>query len=404
MDYTARYNKLVTNPAHAPRRLYLDYAATTPLDPRVRDAMLPYLGDEDGFGNPSSVHRFGQSVRRAVDQARDTLAATLNADAAEIYFTSGGTESDNTALLGVLLAARERGRDHLVTVQTEHHAVLDCARFAREMLGFSVTYLPVATDGTITPDAVADALTERTALVSVMHGNNEIGTLQDVRAISDAVKARDGSVRVHTDAVQTLGAMPLDVDVLGVDLLTVSAHKIYGPKGIGALYARRGVKWSPLLHGGQQEREKRAGTENAPAIIGFGAAATLLPSWREAEAVRLAELRDRFITGVRERLPDVLVNGAREPGRRLPHIANLSFPGADGETLLLSLDLRGVAVSSGSACASGSIEPSHVLLALGLPASLAGSAVRFSFGRGTTADDLPFLWDTLGDCVASTRV
>lgn len=387
-----------------PRRLYLDYAATTPVDSRVRDAMLPYLGDTDGFGNPSSIHRFGSDVRRAVDHARDSIADTVHADASEIYFTSGGTEADNTALLGVLFAGRERGRDHLITVQTEHHAVLDCAKFAEETLGFSVTYLPVASDGSIAPEVVANAVTERTALVSVMHGNNEIGTIQDIAAIGRAVKSRNNGTYLHTDAVQTLGAMPLDVGALGVDLLTLSAHKIYGPKGIGALYVRSGVKWFPLLHGGQQEREKRAGTENAPAIIGFGKAAELLPTWRDTEATRLSVLRESFVRGMLERLPDTIQNGPLDPGRRLPHIVNLSFPGADGETLLLSLDLRGVAVSSGSACASGSIEPSHVLLSLGLSAEIAGSAVRFSFGRGTHEQDLPFLWEAITDCVSASRV
>ncbi len=272
------------------------------------------------------------------------------------------------------------------------------------MLGFQVTYLPVESDGTITPEVIAHAVTDRTALVSVMHGNNEIGTLQDIPAISRAVKSRDTGVYLHTDAVQTLGALPLDVNKLGVDLLAVSAHKIYGPKGVGALYVRKGVKWSPLLHGGQQEREKRAGTENAPAIIGFGKAAELLPTWRDTEANRLSGLRDQFVRGVLERLPDTVPNGPINADRRLPSIANLSFPGADGETLLLSLDLRGVAVSSGSACASGSIEPSHVLLALGLAPAIAGSAVRFSFGRGSSENDLPFLWASLVDCVLASRV
>ena len=387
-----------------PPRLYLDYAATTPVDSRVRDAMLPYLGDTDGFGNPSSVHRFGSDVRRAVDHARDVLAETVRADASEIYFTSGGTEADNTALLGVLWAARGRGRDHLVTVQTEHHAVLDCATFAENTLGFRVTYLPVAADGTVSPQAVADAVTGSTALVSVMHGNNEIGTVQDIRAISDAVKSKNAGVYVHTDAVQTLGAMPLDVDALAVDLLTVSAHKIYGAKGAGALYVRRGVQWTPLLHGGQQEREKRAGTENAAAIIGFGKALELLPAWREPEAARLAGLRETFIAGIRARLPDTRFNGASDSAKRLPHIANLSFPGADGETLLLSLDIRGIAVSSGSACASGSIDPSHVLLALGVGEGVARSSVRFSWGRGVGASDLPEICDAVCDCVAASRV
>lgn len=400
MAASACYNETMTNPP----RLYLDYAATTPVEARVREAMLPYLGDTDGFGNPSSVHRFGSDVRRAVDHARDVIADTVRADANEVYFTSGGTEADNTALIGVLLAGRERGRDHLVTVRTEHHAVLDCAKFAEEVLGFSVTYLPVEPDGTVAPEVVVGAVTGRTALVSVMHGNNEIGTIQDIAAISRAVKAENPGVYIHTDAVQTLGALPLDVNALGVDLMTVSAHKIYGPKGVGALYVRRGVKWTPLIHGGQQEREKRAGTENAPAIIGFGKATELLPSWRDTEATRLRELRERFVQGVLKQLPDAVQNGPATPHRRLPHIANLSFPGADGETLLLSLDLRGVAVSSGSACASGSIEPSHVLLALGLPSELAGSAVRFSFGRNTSAADLPFLWAAIQDCVSASRV
>lgn len=383
---------------------YLDYAATTPVDPRVRDAMLPFLGDESGFGNPSSVHRFGAEARRAVDYARDILAETLRADASEIYFTSGGTEADNTALWGVLWAARERGCDHLVAVETEHHAVLDCARFAQKTLGFRVTYLPVERDGTVSPEAVADAVGDATALVSVMHGNNEIGTVQEIRAIADAVKAKNAGVYVHTDAVQTLGAMPLDVDALGVDLLTVSAHKIYGAKGAGALYVRRGTAWTPLLHGGQQERERRAGTENAPAIIGFGKAAELLKEWREPEAARLSRLREAFVAGLRERLPDAVFHGATDPARRLPHITNLSFPGADGETLLLTLDLRGVAVSSGSACASGSIDPSHVLLALGIGEELARSAVRFSFGRGTREEDLPAIWNAVSDCVSASRV
>ena len=386
------------------RRLYLDYAATTPLDSQVRAAMLPYLGDTDGFGNPSSVHRFGQEVRRAVDAARDSVASILRADAAEIYFTSGGTEADNTALLGVLLAARERGRDHLITTQTEHHAVLDCAKFAESALGFQVTYLPVEADGSVPIETIVDAMTQRTALVSVMHGNNEIGTLQNIPEIVRAVKEKYPAVYVHTDAVQTLPYLPLDVNALGVDLLTISAHKIYGPKGAGALYVRRGVKWTPWLHGGMQEREKRAGTENAAAIIGFGKAVELLPTWRDTEAVRLAVLSDTFASGIQERVPDVVRNGPAESERRLPHIANFAFPGADGETLLLSLDLRGIAVSSGSACASGSIEPSHVLLALGLPYELAASAVRFSFGRGVSENDLPFIWDAMTNCLAASRV
>jgi cysteine desulfurase len=380
-----------------PRSVYLDYAATTPVDPLVRDAMLPYLSDE--FGNPSSVHRFGQDVRRAIDRARDNLAASIGCDASEVYFTSGGTEADNTALLGVLLAARERGRDHLVTTTVEHHAVLDCAAFARETLGFTVTYVPVDEYGRVDPAAVDEVVTDRTALVSVMHANNEVGTIQPVAEIARRVRER--GAYFHTDAVQTYGQIPLDVDALGVDLMTLSAHKIYGPKGVGALYVRKGVRFTPWLHGGQQEREKRAGTENAAGIVGFGRAAELLPTWRDREAVRFAALRDRFIGAVRERLPDARLNG--HPTERLPNNVNLSFPGADGETLLLALDLRGVAASSGSACASGSIEPSHVLLALGLPLPLARAAVRFSPGRGTTEDDLTYAADVLAPIVCAAR-
>jgi cysteine desulfurase len=382
------------------RQVYLDYAATTPMDPQVREAMLPFLGPE-AFGNASSVHRWGQDVRRALDRARDAVAAALAvADAGEVYFTSGGTEADNTALIGVLLAGRERGRDHLVTTTIEHHAVLDCARFAETVLGFRVTYVGVDEYGRVDPAAVADAVTDRTALVSVMHANNEIGTIQPVAQIARA--ARERGAYFHTDAVQTFGQLPVSVEDLGADLVTVSAHKIYGPKGAGALYVRKGTRWLPWLHGGQQEREKRAGTENAAAVVGFGKAAELLPEWRDTEAVRLAALRDRFIADLTVRLPDARLNG--HPTDRLPNNANLSFPGVDGETLLLSLDLHGVAASSGSACASGSIEPSHVLLALGLPLPLARGAVRFSLGRGTTADDLNYAVGVVADCVSAVRV
>lgn len=383
-------------------RIYLDYAATTPLDERVREAMLPFLGGSDAglFGNPSSVHGFGQQVRRAVDRARDALANELGCQTSEIFFTSGGTEADNMALLGVLLAGRERGRDHLVTSAIEHHAVLDCARFAEQTLGFQVTYVPVDGCGLVDPDDVRRAMTDRTALVSIMHANNEIGTIQPVAEIARAAHA--GGAYFHTDAVQTCGQMPLDPDALGADLLTLSAHKIYGPKGVGALYVREGTRISPWLHGGQQEREKRAGTENVPGIAGFGRAVELLPTWRDETAARLAAQRNAFWAALRERVPDARLNG--HPTRRLPNNVNVSFPGVDGESLLLALDLHGVAASSGSACASGSIEPSHVLQAIGLPPALAKSAVRFSLGRGTTEDELMRAAEIVADCVRATRV
>jgi cysteine desulfurase len=379
-------------------RIYLDYAATTPVDPLVREAMLPFLG-EAAFGNPSSVHAFGQDARRAIDRARDAVAVAVGCHPSEIYFTSGGTEADNTAVVGALLANRERGRDHLVTTTIEHHAVLDCARFAEKTLGFSVTYVAVDGDGRVAPEAVEAAMTERTALVSVMHANNEIGTIQPIAEI--ARRARDKGARFHTDAVQTLGQIPLDVDALGVDLMTISAHKIYGPKGVGALYVRRGTRFTPWLHGGQQEREKRAGTENAAGIVGFGKAAELLPSWREGEAARVTALRDWFLAAARNAIPDARLNGHRT--LRLPNNVNLSFPDADGEALLLNLDMRGIAVSSGSACASGSIEPSHVLLALGLPLPLARAALRFSLGRGTTEGDLETALAALVAAVGDVR-
>lgn len=379
-------------------RIYLDYAATTPVDPLVREAMLPFLG-EAAFGNPSSVHAYGQDVRRAIDRARDAVAGAVGCHPSEIYFTSGGTEADNTAVLGVLLANRERGRDQLVTTTIEHHAILDCARFAEKTLGFSVTPVPVDGDGRVDPDAVEAAMTERTALVSVMHANNEIGTIQPIAEIARRVRQR--GAYFHADAVQTFGQMPLDVDALGVDLMTISAHKIYGPKGVGALYVRRGTRFTPWLHGGQQEREKRAGTENAAGIVGFGRAAELLPSWREEAAARVMGLRNRFLAAALDAVPDARLNG--HPTLRLPNNVNLSFPDADGEALLLNLDMRGIAVSSGSACASGSIEPSHVLLALGLPLPLARAALRFSFGRGTTGEDLETALAALVAAVGDVR-
>ena len=377
--------------------MYLDYAATTPLDPQVRDVMLPFFNEN--FGNASSIHQTGQTVRRAIDAARDQVAYAINAHPSEMYFTSGGTESDNTALVGVLLAAREKGRNHLVTTTIEHHAVLDCAHFVKNALGFDVTLVSPDEAGRISPDAIAEAVTERTALVSVMHANNEIGTIQPITGIARQVHEKGAFF--HTDAVQTLGQIPLDVQTLGADLLTVSAHKIYGPKGAGALWVRPGVPFTPLLHGGQQEREKRAGTENAAAIVGFGAACELLPTWRDETAARLTNLRDDFIASVLARVPRSQLNG--HPTLRLPNNANFVFDNVDGESLLLSLDMASVQVSGGSACASGSLDPSHVLLALGLPLPLAKSGVRFSLGRATTKGDLAFALDALAECVQMMR-
>jgi len=372
-------------------RIYLDYAATTPLRPEVREAMEPYL-TADGFGNPSSLHADGQRAKRALDAARDTLAQALGGQFSEITFTSGGTEADNAALVGVLLA-RGHG-SHLVTTQIEHEAVGETARFL-EKLGFGVTLVPVDAQGRVTPQAVADALTDRTALVSVMHANNEVGTIQPLREIADLVHAR--GAYFHTDAVQTFGQLPVHVHDLGADLLTVSAHKIYGPKGAGALYVRSGVPIEPLLHGGGQERERRAGTENVPAIVGFGEAVRRLLPEREAEATRLTWLRDLFLAALHQRIPGIFLNG--HPSERLPNNLNVSFPGLDAETLLLALDRAGISASSGSACTSGSIELSHVLTAMGLPDDRVRSAIRLTLGRGTTPDEIHRAIDILAGII-----
>ena len=373
------------------QRIYLDHAATTPLRPEVRAAMEPYLS-ADGFGNPSSLHADGQRAKRALDAARDTLACALGAQFSEITFTSGGTEADNAALVGVMLA-RGRG-SHLITTQIEHEAVIETARFL-EKLGFSVTYLPVDEQGRVAPRSVADALTDRTALVSVMHANNEVGTVQPLREIADLVHAHEAYL--HTDAVQTFSQLLVNVHDLGVDLLSVSAHKIYGPKGVGALYVRSGIPIEPLLHGGGQERERRAGTENVPAIAGFGEAVRLLLPEREAVAARLTLLRDTFLAALRQRVPSMVLNG--HPAERLPNNINLSFPGLDAETLLLTLDRAGISASSGSACTSGSIEPSHVLTAMGLPDDRVNSAIRLTLGRDTTRAEVDRAVDILAGIV-----
>lgn len=378
-------------------RIYLDYAATTPLRPEVRAAMEPFLS-ADAFGNPSSLHADGQRAKRALDTARDTLAAALGCTFAEVTFTGGGTESDNAALVGVMLANRARG-DHFITTQIEHEAVGETARFL-ETLGFRATYLPVDPEGRVSPDAVADALTDRTVLVSVIHASNEVGTIQPLREIADLVHANN--TLLHSDAVQTFGQLPVTIDALGVDLLTVSAHKIYGPKGAGALYVRGGTAIEPLLHGGGQERERRSGTENVAAIAGFGEAVRLLLPERDAEAARLSALRDFLLTSLRAALPGIVLNGPEGEGR-LPNNLNLSLPSLDAETLLLALDRAGVSASSGSACASGSIEPSHVLTAMGLPEDRIKSALRLTLGRGTTQEQLVRVVEILRGIVGRLR-
>ena len=368
-----------------PEIIYLDHAATTPLDPRVLEAMRPYL--EEHYGNPSSVHQLGRRARVAIEESRERIAALIGAEPAEIVFTSGGTEADNLALRGVLHGTRR----HLITSLAEHEAILRTAE-ALEEEGAAVTYLRPGPDGAVTAEQVAEALTEKTGLVSIMHTNNELGTCSPVRAIAEVCHRR--GVPLHCDAVQAVGLLPVRVDELGVDLLSASAHKFYGPKGVGFLYVRRGIELRPLLRGGKQEQGRRAGTENVAAIVGMARALELAVEEQEARQNHLRRLRERLIRRLDEALGDTFVlNTPRDPEWAAPHIVNIAFPPqngepVDGEMLLLNLDLEGVCVSSGSACTSGAVEPSHVLRAIGLPRETAGAAVRFSMGWKNTEAEI----------------
>jgi cysteine desulfurase len=369
--------------------IYLDHAATTPLDPRVLDAMQPVL--RECYGNPSSMHRAGRAALHALDEARDAVAGVLGARGREIIFTASGSEADNLALKGVALEQRQRGKgQHLIVSAIEHHAVLYAAEYLQRE-GFDLTLLPVDAAGQVRPDDLRAALRPDTALVSVMYANNEIGTLQPVAELGGI--CREHGVPFHTDAVQAAGLLPLNVDALQVDLLTLAAHKFYGPKGVGALYVRRGTPLLPQLHGGGQERQRRAGTENVPAIAGLAAALKLAEERRADYAAHCAALRDRLIDGVLSAIPATRLNGHRT--QRLPNNANLSFAGVDAESLLLLLDQEGIYVSSGSACTSGALDPSHVLLALSLSPEEAGSSVRFSVGRDTSAADIERVLEVL---------
>lgn len=377
--------------------IYLDYAATTPLDPRVLEAMMPYLTEK--FGNPNSIHAYGREARRAVDEAREKIAQLLNCQPSEIIFTSGGTESDNLALRGVAESYRHKG-NHIVTTAIEHHAVLHTCK-ALEDKGFEVTYLPVDEHGLVYPKQVADAIKEQTILVSVMHANNEIGTIEPIEEIVKTVKEKRPDVLVHTDAVQTVGHIPVDVQDLGVDLLSFSAHKFYGPKGIGGLFVRRGVKLVPQLTGGGQERNRRSGTENVAGIVGAAKALEISVAEMPTELPRLQKLRDELIARVLSQIPDSRLNG--HPTQRLPHNANFSFKGVEGETLLLQLDMHGIAASSGSACSSGSLEPSHVLLAIGLSHEWAIGSLRLTLGRFTTKEHILKVLEVLPPIVEKLR-
>jgi len=372
--------------------IYLDHAATTPLHPEVVEAMLPYFREH--FGNPSSIHGYGQKVKLALVEARDRIASRLGCAAGQLIFTSGGTESDNLALFGVAASALGQVRKHIITSAVEHHAVLHACK-QLERSGFEVTFLPVDRTGRIDLSELESALRPDTLMISLMFGNNEVGTLQPV--YEAGMLARSRGVWLHIDAVQALGVMPLSLASMPADLVSFSAHKINGPKGVGALYVGKGVPLSPRLFGGSQERNKRAGTENVPGIVGFAKAVELATDDVNAKRERLERIRAHMIERLRERLgPDkFVVNG--HPSERLPHILNVSFPGVDSETMLMNLDLAGIAASSGSACSSGSLEPSHVLQAMGLPEPLLRSAVRFSFGYDTTEQEI----DTAAQTVAT---
>ena len=381
--------------------IYVDHAATTPVRDEVLSAMLPYF--TGAFGNPSGLYTVAQEARKAVDDSRESVARCLNARMSEVVFTSGGTESDNAAIKGVALAMRNVGR-HVITTAVEHHAVLHACH-QLEQFGFDVTYLPVDEYGLVDPDDVGRAITEQTVLVSVMLANNEIGTVEPISDISQVVKAeaarRGQTITMHTDAVQGGAFLDLDVKVLGVDMLSLSAHKFYGPKGVGALYVRRGTPFEPLQMGGGQERQRRSGTENVPGIVGMAKALRLATEERESESKRLAGLRDMIANGIGEAVADVHFNG--HPTRRLPNNVNVSFEGVEGEPVLLGLDFAGISASSGSACSSASLEPSHVLLAIGRSADVAQGSLRITLGRDNTEDDAAYLLRKLPEIVGKLR-
>lgn len=376
-------------------RIYLDYAATTPADPQTVEAMRPYFNEK--YGNPSSIHSFGQETKAAIEKARAQVAKLIGAKPDEIVFASGGTEADNHALEGVAFALEKKG-NHIITSAIEHHAVTECCQFLKKC-GFEITFLTVDKYGSVDPEAVEKAVTPKTILVSIMHANNEIGTIEPIAEIGKRIKGK--GIYLHTDAVQTAGHIPVNVDDLGVDLLSMSAHKLYGPKGVGALYIRKGTRVTPFLHGGAQENNRRASTENVPGIAGFGVAAELAQKNMSEEGKKLLPLRDKLIKGILEKIPDVLLNG--HPGQRLPNNVNVSVKYIEGESMLLNLDMLGIAASSGSACTSGSLDPSHVLLAIGLPHEIAHGSLRFSLGKYTTEAEIDYVLEQLPKIVEKLR-
>ncbi len=377
------------------KRYYFDHSATTRVDPAVCAAMTMAMSEH--FGNPSSMHSFGREARVLLEEAREKIARMLQADPAELFFTSGGTEADNLALLGVMEANREKG-DHLIVSKIEHHAVLNTAQYL-EKNGFRVSCVSPDATGMIQPEEVRQAIVPGTVLVSIMHVNNETGTINPLAEIGKI--AHERGILMHTDAVQSFGKLPVDVQQLSLDLLSLSGHKIYGPKGVGALFVRRGVKLQTRTFGGHQEREVRTGTENLPGAIGLAAAAEICKEKMATEAERLANLRDKLWEGLRSRLPDIHLNG--HPTMRLPGLNNISFAGVEGEALLLSLDLKGLAASTGSACSSGQVSASHVLLAMGVPAEIAQGSIRFSLGRENDEEAVNYALEIVPQVVENLR-
>ena len=375
------------------RRVYLDHNASTPVHPEVLAEMLPFFSDV--FGNPSSIHGFGREAREGLDLARERVAKFLKVSPQEVVFTSGGTESDNFAVKGLALA---KGKGHIITSQIEHHAVLRACQ-ALQAQGFDLTCVGVDEHGMVDPEEVRRAIRPDTLAISIMHANSEVGTLQPIEAIGRI--ARERGVPFHVDAVQTLGKLPLDVDALNIDMLSFSAHKIYGPKGVAGLYIRKGTKMVAVQHGGEHERRRRAGTENVAGVVGLGKAVEIRARDMAVEAERLTSLRDRLWNGVRQRVPDVRLSG--HPVERLPGTASLLFRHVESESIVLGLDLKGIGVSAGSACTSGNVEPSHVLVAMGMPVDWAMGAVRCSLGRSTTAEDIDYVIDCVEPLVKKLR-
>jgi cysteine desulfurase len=377
------------------KRIYLDYAATTPVHPDVVKAMVPYFTEM--FGNPSSIYSFGQEARSALDESRSQIAGFIGANEEEVVFTSGGSESDNFALKGVAFAHRGK-KNHIIISPIEHHAVTETCKFLGKS-GFDVTYLPVDKFGMVDPFDVKRAITSKTLIVSIMHANNEVGTIEPLHEISQVT--REAEVYFHTDAVQTVGHIPVNVDELGVDLLSMSAHKLYGPKGVGALYIRKGTRIISFMHGGAQERELRAGTENIAGIVGFTKAVALASLEMDDEARRLIQLRDQLVKGITSKIDNTYLNG--HPVKRLPNNANITIEFMEGESTCLNLDLEGICVSTGSACSTSSLEPSPVLIALGIPPEKAHSSIRFTLGKWTNKEDIGRVLEVLPKISAKLR-